>query len=250
MTKRTEAGLCAAFIEALEPGWTVYPETAGWDMLLVLEERREYTAMEKRVRLRCGQDYPLESGTQVGIEAKLRGNFKVLSQALPSIAWCDVEEQAGPDFRAVLIPKGSSEFKEIAAALSLVVIEMEPKGDYPPPFADRLESVLRHRTCWQHSRHHKLPEIVPDTPCGVPSPRTMSRWKIGAVRLCMRLRERGFLQRADFNEFGISTTAWYHRWLVKGEKFGRVQQWVAKPGWVPWDEQEPGVAEQLRAKDV
>lgn len=32
---KTEAELCAAFIEWAKKDWTCYPETAGWDILLV-----------------------------------------------------------------------------------------------------------------------------------------------------------------------------------------------------------------------
>lgn len=250
--KRTEADLCSAFIDALEPGWTVYPETAGWDILLALEQRRPSTATEARAEKwthRC--THPLEPGTQLGIEAKLRGNCTVLRQALPGLSWCDIDEQPGPDFRAVLVPRASPDFGTIAAALGLIVIEGEPgRNAHLGPVAGHLESMLRHRPVWDHSRRHKLPEVVPDVPAGVPSPSTLSRWKIQAVRLCVLLRDRGFLTHVDFKQHGVSTTRWYHNWIVKGDKVGRIQRWVARPGWVPWDETHAGVAAQLREKDA
>ncbi len=254
MSRRTEADLCAAFRDQLEPGWRVYPEFAfgseSWDMLLVLESLREPTAEEARRdkwRERRGRA-PLEIGTQVGIEAKLRGGCPVLEQALPADFW-DVEEQAGPDFRAVLVPKASRDFCAIAARLGLVVLETEPRtNSYLGPDAARLERHLRDCACWPHEKRHKLPEIVVDGPAGVPSPVQMTRWRIQAIRLCIRLRDRGWVARQDFRELGISPTTWYHRWLEKGEKDGRRQRWVAMDGFEPFDERHPDAAQQLREK--
>ena len=246
--KRTEADLCAAFVDSLEDGWIVYPETCGWDLLLVLNQRRKLTKSERFAR-RHGTDHPLEPGTQVGVEAKLRGNVTVLRQALPDLEWCEVEAQAGPDFRAVLVPKASGDFHAVARSLGLVVIEMESsRFGYGSDTPGRLESVLRYRRCWPHDRRHTLPEVIPTVPAGVPSPVVMSRWKIAAIKLCMRLRDRGFVTRSDFNELGLHTSTWYHRWLEKGEKVGRTQQWVKVKGWKPWDQIHPEVVAQLEAK--
>ena len=84
----TEAELVAAFCALIDPArwarnpsdaprWTQYHETAGWDLLLVNPD-----------------------GVQIGIEAKLSLNPKVLDQALPG-RW---GEERGPDYRAVLVP--------------------------------------------------------------------------------------------------------------------------------------------------
>lgn len=82
----TEAALCEAFIRDVQAirGWIVYPETAGFDILLVRED----------------------TGHQLGIEAKLRLNEKVIDQILPS-DWSNLCNDEGPDWRAVLVPEGS-----------------------------------------------------------------------------------------------------------------------------------------------
>ena len=74
MTYGTEADLCREFTAAVrEHGeWTAYPETCGWDLVLVHQ-----------------------TGVQIGIEAKKTLNAKVLVQALPR--WRRDEEN-GPDF--------------------------------------------------------------------------------------------------------------------------------------------------------
>src|SRR5580700_7533617 len=74
----TEADLCAGFIAETTGDWQAYAETEGWDILLV---RRA-------------------DGTQIGIQAKLRLNAKVLLQAAEG-KW---NQELGPDYRAILIP--------------------------------------------------------------------------------------------------------------------------------------------------
>jgi len=251
--RRTEADLCARFRAQLEPGWTVHPEYAAgvesWDMLLVLDSRREPTARESRADKRWGGSYaPLSAGTQVGIEAKLRANVTVLRQALPC-DWQDVEVQPGPDFRAVLVPKATEDFRYVSKQLGIVVLEAEPKvNGYLGPVATRLERHLRSCVAWPHESRHRLPEVTVDGPAGVPSPVQMTDWRIRAIKLCIRLRDHGYVTRGDFVELGISTTTWYHRWLEKGERVGRRQHWVAKECFVPFDERHPEAAAQLREK--
>lgn len=76
-TFETEAALCQAFIRSVPAEWIVYPETAGWDILLVH---------------RIG-------GWQIGVEAKQTLNAKVLCQAIDGVRY----NADGPDFRAVLV---------------------------------------------------------------------------------------------------------------------------------------------------
>jgi hypothetical protein len=91
----TEAELCAAFIKwAEKQGWKSYAETAGWDILLVAAD-----------------------GTQIGVQAKLRFNMKVLQQAVDYGLW---GRGIGPDFRAVLVPDSGG--KDICAALGMTMI--------------------------------------------------------------------------------------------------------------------------------
>ncbi len=70
---KTEAELCAAFIEYAQRGeaWTAYAETCGWDILLVRKA----------------------DGFQIGIQAKLNYNMKVLSQCLET--WHNWREVGG-----------------------------------------------------------------------------------------------------------------------------------------------------------
>lgn len=92
-TFTTEADLCAAFIAYAEPhGWTPYAETAGWDILLVSR-----------------------TGTQIGIQAKLRFTTAVLVQAVEQ---CWHWKTPGPDFRAMLCPRWGRQRRSLPGARS------------------------------------------------------------------------------------------------------------------------------------
>jgi hypothetical protein len=249
-TRRTEAGLCNEFRDQLEPGWIVYPETCGWDMLLVLTEPQELTPRQRLIRGRRVATQRLGAGTQVGIEAKLRANSTVPRQALPDNDWRDVEQQCGPDYRAVLLPKAGADFRLVAGRLDIIVLT--PEESYLGPVAGRLESVLWRSNAWPHDSREPVPDVVPDVPAGVPCPVKLTRWKLGAIKLSIRLRAKGFLVRADFKEFGVNPGTWYHRWLQADGKDPRSRglKWVAAPDFTPFDEQHPGVVAQLEAQGL
>lgn len=200
-TFKTEADLCAAFIEWAGPqGWTAYPETAGWDILLVAID-----------------------GTQIGVQAKLKFNLAVLSQAIGE-AWNACHE-AGPDFRAVLVPDGARE--EICAALGLMAIRHVPnswrKDDIFSPRLDERFGGWRSWHYWNPSRRIELPKYVPDVVAGSAAPVRLTRWKIAALSIMATLELRGYVTRADFKRFGIDPRRWIAdpSWLKPGEQPGQ-----------------------------
>nr|WP_303705446.1 hypothetical protein [Brevundimonas naejangsanensis] len=202
----TEADLVAAFVAQVEAWngnpnrktskWTVYPETAGWDLLLVDE-----------------------AGVQIGVEAKLSLNAKVICQALPDPTWADAE---GPDYRVVLVPSRSCQLHmhPIARALGLTIIEIsKSSGSYDPGRVRVVPSGLpdehsgfdwdlRHWFSWLPARRCRLPEYVPDVAGGKPSPVALTEWKIKAIKLMILLDRRGFVTRRDMRLLGISPTRW------------------------------------------
>ena len=77
----TEAALGAAYLATIDAErWISYPETAGWDILLV---RRA-------------------DGFQIGIQAKQRMNTDVINQTIEGNRMFSYS-QRGPDCRAVLV---------------------------------------------------------------------------------------------------------------------------------------------------
>jgi len=192
----TEAAMCADFSAwVLGQGWTPYPETAGWDLLLV------------------GSD-----GTQVGIHAKLRLNLWVMAQAIPDHwdAWSD----EGPDFRAVLVPNTPIGHR-ICGALGLCVFQPTLSGGFSPKLGGGGGSSQGWHY-WNPKRRHRLPEYVPDVAAGAPAPVRLTDWKIKALRICAVLEIRGSVTRDDFKRYGVDHRRWTGPggWLGAGDEPG------------------------------
>lgn len=231
----TEAALCADFIAWVKRiegrydggekalAWTVYAETAGWDILLV------------------GQD-----GTQVGIEAKLKFNMKVLQQCLPDSwsAWHD----RGPDYRAVLVPDWDSGHANICNALGLGLLGRNGGGwgpvDFRPGLLDNDGRGGWHY--WSPARRCELPEFVPDVIAGDSAPLRLTKWKIAALRIAATLEVRGHVTRQDFREYSIDPRRWTGPggWLLPGAVPG---QFVRAPA-LDFDKQHPEVYAQVLAE--
>nr|WP_139181169.1 hypothetical protein [Pseudomonas aeruginosa] len=95
---QSEAELCAAFIDEFNrvPGWTCYPETAGFDILVVHAE-----------------------GRQIGVEAKLQLNAKVAAQRDPATML---------DLFAQVLGMANAVAENCRAMVELILIE---RGEHP-----------------------------------------------------------------------------------------------------------------------
>lgn len=203
----TEAELVAAFCRWVESDfnrnrnrkskWTIYPETAGWDLLLV--ER--------------------ETGVQVGVEAKLTLNCKVLEQALPAH---DYGQQRGPDYRAVLVPHDGlqNHLEVIANHLGIKVLAASESGrvsDFLPDEAGGHSWRAWHS--WLPAERCALPDYVPDVTGGHSAPVQLTHWKIKAIKLVILLDRFGAVTRKDMKALGIDATRWTARggFLEPGE---------------------------------
>ena len=202
----SESDLVAAFCAALprrdSDTWTAYHETAGWDLLLVHK-----------------------TGFQIGIEAKLKLNAKVLEQALPG-RWVD---HIGPDYRAVLVPGDGLQLhlERIARHLGVAVLVFEPArggrysdGHIRPSLPDE---AWTHRMepwpNWCPTHRCPLPDYVPDVIGGHAAPVALSTWKIQAIKLLLLLERNGAVTRRDMKALGLSPTRWtdaYHGFLSPG----------------------------------
>ena len=196
-------------------GLPTYPELEGWDLVVLLDDV-----------------------TQVGVQAKLRGSVEVLAQAVhqPSV---------GPHIRAVLVPYATPSFRFLAKALAIGVLELSPdmrSDDYQlRERLGRMSRIVPRRTLW-------IPPYIPDLPAGVPSPRSVTPWKVKAVLLCQRLRAGETVTRAQLQAVGISPTFWTRPFYGPLEVVGREGK-RAVYGWrhgVPLpDEKLPDVVEGL-----
>lgn len=230
----SEVALCAAFIAWVKsqagqvvygrpiPAWVPYAETAGWDILLVAPD-----------------------GTQIGIQAKLRFNLKVIAQSIPA-QW-DHWRDEGPDFRAVLVPQRDGTAVDICAALGLMLFA--PLDDYRgiTDFAPGLD--MEHSVGWHYWSPHQrceLPEFVPDVAAGSSAPVQLTKWKIAALRIAATLELDGHVTREHFRLFRIDPRRWTgpSGWLVPGSTPG---QFVRGAG-LDFDTQHPEVYAQVLAE--
>lgn len=219
----SEAEMCQNFMSALPEGWIAYPETGGFDILLVRKE----------------------DGTQVGIEAKLKLNAKVIAQAAPDWSIWRIEHPA-PDFRAVLVPNYvSGELSAICGLIGIQIIRVHHRdhwqcqryGKEPVVrFTPDLPSLKynHNEMCGEQwfdfcpAKRLTLPDYIPDTGAGNPSPLQLSHWKIKAIKIVVILQKEGFVNSADFKKHQISMSRWTQggmtAWLRPGKERG---QWVA-----------------------
>lgn len=219
----TEAAMCAVFCDWVKrQGWTPYAEWGGFDVLLVHPD-----------------------GTQIGVQAKLRFNLKVLDQILPE----DYEavRDCGPDFRAVLVPSYAGVSEKLLSALGIKVIVHRGYGlrvDFSPRI-DRFTPYERWHF-WNPLRRVELPPYVPDVVAGASGPVQLTEWKIAALRVVALLDLRGYVTRADFRCYGIDPRRWlsFDHWLLPGSSPG---QFVKGPG-LRIAEQHPVVFGQIRAE--
>lgn len=231
----TEVELCSAFLAAVGSEWTAYNEHAGWDILLVRNS----------------------DGFQIGIEAKLRLNAHVITQAIEEYGSYSAE-RAGPDCRAVLVPEGDSGgFGAIAAYIGITVIRCRPvqtpRRSYGHAFSPSLPSSAGDRYLhddwheWCPAKRHKLPEYVPDVKAGSPSPLQLTTWKISAIKIAVTLEKRGYVTRSDFKHIGIDHRRWVASatgWLKTNLDGGYVQG----PHLPDFKRQHPRVYEQIAAE--
>jgi hypothetical protein len=226
-----ESELCADFMElAQEHGWTAYPETSNWDILLV------------------------KKGVQIGIEAKLRANFEVLNQAMPRILIKDRTSWGpGPHYRAVLVPKASKAFGQVCRNLHLYCFRME---DYFHG-GHRLKNYFWTPNessdwfLWESKERCWTPDYIPNVEAGVPSPVSLTQWKQKALELTALAEAKGYVTSKDAKALKIGFKNFSTLFLEKtGEKEGRCDKWRLREkcrGKSPRD-QHPQIYEKILEK--
>ena len=208
--------------------WIVYPETCGFDLLLVHDL----------------------TGIQVALEAKLSINVKVLCQALSGMdSWRD----KGPDYRAVLVPGREIQngVEWLAGRLGVTILSpynmgygakprWECRPDLPTERAEKYH-VQDRWFPWCPAERMALPEYVPDVEAGKPSPMALTPWKIAAIKLSVLLDKRGYITRADMKALHLNSSYFCGpNWrLHPAHRQGRFQCYTAGPYWPDFRAQHP-----------
>jgi hypothetical protein len=242
---KSEAEMCRKFVDELRAsGWVVYPEVSDWDFVVV--------GKTSRIHPFLGYN-KIDKDVTIGFQAKLKANFKVLAQALTT---------SGPTYRYVLVPDGSPEFRAVARHCGVGVVttrnigylesvtSKKPIGDWMMAIAGgQVKEFPRGEKFWLPPIESTA--IVP----GQPSPRQLTKWRVGAIRLCAVLRSKGFLTQQDFDDHGVSSQRWKKLWLRKSGKVEvevdgktkKLDSWVAMETCVlpdvGWDEEAKLLAE-------
>ena len=213
----TEVHLCERVRDWLERlGFDVYPEVGGWDLVATTAEPRRIEKYSGRV---------VRPGEQVGFHAKLRASCQVLAQAIPPPS--DGLGYRYPRWPYVVAPSPGVGFRIVARHLGIGVVDAAP------------ERARRRRRRTVSGALVVDPEVVVDPGyapgpkslqldlppiasraivAGAPSPRSLSKWRIGALRFLIWARRRETYAPADLDGFGINRR-WAERWgeLVRYE---------------------------------
>lgn len=201
-TWASEAAMFASFIaDAKAEGFVAYPETCGHD--LVLEGH----------------------GIQVVVEGKLRAGLDVLVQALPPWHrrhYFDDPPTTGADYYAILTPGSGFDLRDVATALDIVCLDWPPSSEWRGPREDLdLVAKLRERPTGPTLQRLRPPLAV-EQPAGMPSPRSVSHWKVDAVRIALRLRAGAELRSTDFDGAAKPQTFVQRGWMKPLRKEGRL----------------------------
>lgn len=225
-----ETDLCAAFLKRIPDTWTAYPETGGFDILLVRKE----------------------DGFQVGIEAKLKLNAKVICQAAERGGYF-YTTSAGPDCRAVLVPEDASgEMAQVCRLLGITVLrQLHPDTAFNYRYNRSVCLPKIDDEYWSDDWHELAPEkrlyvpdYVPDVIAGDSAPLMLTYWKIAAIKIVVTLERRGYVTRQDFKHHKISMPRWTQgRWIIKTDGL----RWVAGENVPDFKKQHPVNYEQIAA---
>lgn len=219
-----ESDLCESFIGAAESyGWTCYPETSGWDILMVRE------------------------GTQIGVQAKLRANIKVIAQCLPPMYWSSRKlhfsirrkiVRRGPHYRTVLVPKEKTsrdtlkDMINVCQALGIWVFADEQTGW--SLLQDGMSKAYEEYS-WDPEEPEWIPDVVPKNVIpGASSPVQCTKWRQGALKLLARAKVFGKVTSQDAKELGVNMDLFVNRynsdqWLVKNGRDGRFHTYELWP---------------------
>lgn len=223
----SEADLCSAFISGLDPSWTAYPEANGFDIFLVHE-----------------------SGYQIGVEAKRSASVRLLAQLAEQTRryrYSSKTSSVGPDVVAALVPQTehahewgsraavSTDFATVARSLGASIL-------FPGP-------MLFPGKPRENNTRMKVPEVIGDDIAGSPSGASCTPWKIGAIKVCLEMREAGFVTTETFKKAEIKPSLWTRRgWLKNVGRTGRITRYEKDVFYIDYAERHPEVVKQLAEK--
>jgi hypothetical protein len=215
--QESEAELVQEFLRRFEADqkhrradWKIYPETADWDLLIVHS-----------------------SGFQLGIEAKLSLNAKVIDQALVGVhsRWARFD---GPDYRMVLVPSVGRQLHlgRICSVIGIGIISLRAE-EYGTRHGLNLPhpDISNDLPNWGPTDRCPVPDYIPDVTAGVKSPVKLTEWKVRAIKLSIVLDRKGWVNRSEMRALGISPSRWCdpHQGFLRQVVPGQYERCEATP---------------------
>jgi hypothetical protein len=186
----SEAEMFASYVAIhRDLGFAIYPECCGYDLVMVAPD----PLPELPGKWGTTKDWgALRPGDQIAIEGKLQGNLKLMWQSVPPLRQHEINQRvrksaptpASAHWYVALAPKFSEEFLRISVLLGVVAVMHGPE--------DATVGRRTYRTGW-YPAHQRidtdkpldLPSVCVDIIPGQAAPRSVTPWKLSAVRLCL-----------------------------------------------------------------
>jgi hypothetical protein len=175
----------------------------------------------------------------------------------------DTHFQAGPDYRAMLIPAdgGQRHIGELAGYCGLTIIRIEdsnharcyggvPEWRFSPELPLQRDRYIEQRQWFPRCPGEplRLPDYIPDVRAGMPAPLQLTIWKIQAIKLVILLERRGYVTRRDMKALELSPTRWcdsWHGYLEPAGKEGRYTHYIANGRTPDFRKQHPRNFEEI-----
>jgi hypothetical protein len=198
--------MCDEFIELNKGDWDIYPECYGYDMLM----------------------FSKESDFQIGVQAKLINNLKVIYQILNNTELNKgTLKKIGPHYRAVLTPSDDHPYNCLCSRLNIIKLNIMPiKGTI-----NYIKGVYLNSYYFLNFRErHTRPEIRLNDSPGKSSPRNISQWRINALKIMNKYYEQGYIISSQLRELGLNTTLFtnWFEYKYREPKVGRCFKMVLK----------------------
>lgn len=193
--------------------WDCYPENQKWDFLMQSKDGK----------------------IQIGFQAKLRCNLKVISQCADLLKNESVSQVVGPHYIAVLVPswetasKSFQDFQIVCEHLKIMVFTEKgclSKTSNGKTYVEFCQTFNVHKDPLQildgsphYYRHNFVgkvwtPPFVPTGAAGVKSPTSVTKFKIGVVKLCEMMRKGLTPTRKEIKDLNAGSIQYWEKYLT------------------------------------
>jgi hypothetical protein len=202
---RYEYEMCDEFIELNKGDWDIYPECYGYDMLM----------------------FSNDLDIQIGVQAKLRNNLQVIYQILNNTELFGGNlKKIGPHYRAVLTPiKYDHRYNILCQHINVIKLSVESVTTIM-----NYHMFLNKYSPLGFSEHHTRPPMRLNDSPGKSSPKSLSQWRINALKIMNKYYEQGYILSPQLRELKLDPSMfknWFEYKYLE-PKIGRCLKMVLK----------------------